>query len=204
MHVDVSGPWASARHKSAPSKQSTASCEGNDGQLTFPCRKYVKITKTFTLEAAKAFSTLATVDEPFNFVYVSGNGATTEPGRFSAIFARVKGETELALAALRKDNPNLYASSVRPAYVDAGDHAAIASYVPQRPFVHRFFEAFVGPPVKFGYRSLHSPTEPLGRFLTEIALGKHRDQFVAGKGVQMVGSFPILENSVLRQLAGLS
>ncbi|OKL56451.1 hypothetical protein UA08_08219 [Talaromyces atroroseus] len=56
----------------------------------------------------------ATAGEPFDFVYVSGSGATTTPGRFSALFARLKGEAEMALAGL-----------LRPAFIDVKEHSAI-------------------------------------------------------------------------------
>ena len=54
-------------------------------------------------------------------MYVSGSGATQQPGRFTAVFARVKGETELA--------ERLQADSVRPCLVDARDHDAIRAYI---------------------------------------------------------------------------
>jgi hypothetical protein len=163
----------------------------------------VKVTKDFTVAAARAFGGLASAEDPFNFVYVSGAGATTEPGRFSAIFARVKGETELALAELRRQNPNLHASSARPAFVDVASHDAIKPYIPQRPLSHRLLEPLVATPIRLGLKSFHSPTESLGRVLTEIAIGRHQDQFLPAKDLQMVGQFPILENSLLRRLAGL-
>jgi hypothetical protein len=46
--------------------------------------------------------------------------------------------------------------------------------------------------------------EQLGRFLTEMAMGRYEDRLVGGKGVQMVGEMPILENTAFRRLAGLS
>jgi hypothetical protein len=147
---------------------------------------------------------LASPTEPFNFVYVSGAGATTEPGRFAQIFARVKGETEMALAELRKQNPHLHTSSVRPAFVDASAHGEIKSYIPKKPMLYNIMEPFFGPPVRLGFKSFHSPTGPLGMSLTDIAMGKHQDQFVSGRGIQKIGDFPILENSVLRRLAGLT
>ncbi|KAI0149242.1 putative nucleoside-diphosphate-sugar epimerase [Pestalotiopsis sp. NC0098] len=165
--------------------------------------EYVKITKDFTLEAAKAFGKLGTAEEPFHFVYVSGGGATTEPGRFTPIFGRVKGQTEVALAELMKATPGLRALSTRPAYVDGSAHAAIKKYLPTKPWSIRLLEPVVGPPIRWGVKSFHSPTEPLGRVLTELALGKHQDQFVAAKDLQMIGQFPIMENSVLRRLVGI-
>ncbi|KAF3024804.1 hypothetical protein E8E14_009092 [Neopestalotiopsis sp. 37M] len=166
--------------------------------------EYVKITKDFTLEAAKAFGTLGSEAEPFNFVFVSGNGATTEPGRLTPIFGRVKGQTEVALAELRKANPALHALSARPAYVDGHGHAAIQPYLPLRPLSLRLLDPILGPPIRWGVKGFHSPTEPLGRVLAELAIGKHQDQFVpAGKELQMIGQFPIMENSVLRRLVGI-
>ncbi|KAI1487647.1 nucleoside-diphosphate-sugar epimerase [Biscogniauxia mediterranea] len=164
--------------------------------------EYVKITKDYALEASKAFQTLPGEKEPFNFVYVSGAGATTEPGRFSPIFARVKGETELALAAMRKANPLFHASSVRPAMIDADAHDAIKPYIPTQPFAIRAAGAFLKTPIRLAYKSVWSPTDDLGRFLTEMAMGKHP---IASpeSDIQMVGEFPILENSAFRRMAGL-
>ncbi|KAK5633726.1 hypothetical protein RRF57_009440 [Xylaria bambusicola] len=137
----------------------------------------------------------------FQFVYVSGRGATQEPGRFSAIFARVKGETEVALAELRKKYPLLHASSVRPAAVDASAHQAILPYIPTQPFAYRMLGPVLLKPVQLGLPSLHSPTQPLGRFLAEMAIGKHA--VGPAQDIAMIGEFPIYENSAFRRLAGL-
>ncbi|KAK8052233.1 nucleoside-diphosphate-sugar epimerase [Apiospora rasikravindrae] len=154
--------------------------------------EYIKITKTFALEAAKAFQDLAPSDsEPFNFVYVSGAGATTDPGRFSSLFARVKGETELALAAMRNGKPHrFHALSMRPAGVDGSAHEAIRPYLPTPPLALRLMAPVLMPAMRNLTPRFHSPTEPMGRFLTELAMGRHAEQVRAaeGKGVQMVGS----------------
>lgn len=166
-------------------------------------REYIKITKTFALEAAKAFQGLASDEEPFNFVYVSGSGATTEPGWFTGLFARVKGEVEVALAQMRRANPNFHTVSARPAAVDASAHDAIKQYIPTPPLFLRILLPVLGPPIRTFYTGFHSPTEPLGRVLTELAMGRYKDRLVAGKDVQKIGEFPILENTALRRLAGL-
>ncbi|KAI1172017.1 putative nucleoside-diphosphate-sugar epimerase [Nemania sp. FL0916] len=163
---------------------------------------YVKITKDYAIAASEAFQSLARENEPFNFVYVSGHGATTEPGRFSPIFARVKGETELALAALRKTNPLMHNISVRPAGVDAFGHEAILRYIPARPLPIRVLHSVVGTPIRNLVPSFHSPTAELGRFLTETAMGKHSATPPA-KDVAMVGDFPIFENTAFRRLMGM-
>ncbi|KAK8042883.1 nucleoside-diphosphate-sugar epimerase, partial [Apiospora phragmitis] len=168
--------------------------------------EYIKITKTFAVEAAKAFQDLPpSAAEPFHFVYVSGAGATTDPGRFTSLFGRVKGETELALAALmRKPCDRLRAMSVRPAGVDGGAHAAIRPYLPTPPLALRLMVPVLMPAIRSLAPGFHSPTEPLGRFLVELAMGRHAEQLrVEGNGVQRVGEFPILENSVFRRWAKL-
>ncbi|KAI8953083.1 hypothetical protein F4801DRAFT_538405 [Xylaria longipes] len=159
---------------------------------------YVKITKDYALAASQAFQGLANENELFNFVYVSGHGATMEPGRFTPIFGRVKGETEIALAALRKQNPLMHASSVRPAAVDGTAHDAIKKYIPTASLAYRMLAPFV----RVGMPSLHSPTSELGRFLTEMAMGKHPVTSPA-QDIAMIGEFPLLENSAFRRLAGL-
>ncbi|GAP86968.1 putative nucleoside-diphosphate-sugar epimerase [Rosellinia necatrix] len=163
---------------------------------------YVKITKDYAVAATQAFQGLTRENEPFNFVYVSGNGATTEPGRFSPIFARVKGETEIALAALRKMNPLMHISSVRPAAVDATAHEAIKQYIPPAPMAYRMMAPLLLTPVRIGLPSFHSPTLELGRFLTEMAMGKY-PVTSAAKDVSMIGEFPILENAAFRRLSGM-
>ncbi|ROW12813.1 hypothetical protein VMCG_00789 [Cytospora schulzeri] len=165
--------------------------------------EYVKITKTFALEAAKAFQGLAPDGEPFNFVYVSGHGATTEPGIFTSLFARVKGEVEARLAEMRRADPGFHALSARPAAVDASAHDAIGPYIPTRPLIVRVMLPVLGPPIRTFCKGLHSPTEHLGRVLTELAMGRYEDRFVAGRDVQKIGEFSILENPVLRRFAGL-
>jgi hypothetical protein len=160
----------------------------------------VKITKDYALAASRAFQGLAHENEPFNFVYVSGAGATTEPGRFSAIFARVKGETELALAALRKQNPLMHTVSARPAAVDATAHKAVHDYLPTPPLSYRMMAPLFLTPIRVALPSFHSPTEELGQVLTEMAMGKHLITSPA-RDISMIGQFPILENSALRKLA---
>ncbi|KAK7996746.1 hypothetical protein PG989_004786 [Apiospora arundinis] len=158
--------------------------------------EYIKITKTFAVEAAKAFQDLAPEEEPFHFVYVSGAGATTEPGRFTSLFGRVKGETELALAAMMRNHSQqrFRALSMRPA----------GPYLPTPPLALRVMRPVLLPAIRGLAPAFHSPTEPLGRFLTELAMGRHGEQLRGeGKGLQMVGEFPILENSVFRRIAKL-
>lgn len=169
-----------------------------------PSREYVKITRDFTLRAAEAFQTLGTEDQPFNFVYVSGEGSTLEPGRFTPIFGRVKGETEKALAEMRKANPSFHASSIRPAFVDAAQHDAIKPYIPALGPARNVMLAVLGPPIRGFVKGSWSPTLPLGRFMTEMAMGRWDGEIKAGgPSIEKIGEFPILGNSAFRRLAGL-
>lgn len=167
-------------------------------------REYVKITKDYTLRAAEAFQTLGSEEQPFNFVYVSGEGSTLEPGRLTPIFGRVKGETEKALAEMRRTNPSFHASSIRPAFVDAAQHDAIKPYIPAKGLAWGAMMAVVGPPVRSFAKGSWSPTLPMGRFMTEMAMGRWDEGMRAGgPAVEKIGEFPILGNAAFRRLAGL-
>lgn len=185
---------------------------------------YVRITKEYSLAAAKAFATLPTSDEgastsssppaPFRFVYVSGEGATHTPGRFSATFARVKGETEKALAELSTTTAGgggreslLRADSVRPGFVDAARHAAIKPYIPDPGLMYNASALTLGTVIRSAYRRMHSPTEVLGVFMTQLAAGGIDDAKMEGPGASRVGSSPsapwVVENVGFRRIMGL-
>ncbi|KAF9880156.1 nucleoside-diphosphate-sugar epimerase [Colletotrichum karsti] len=167
--------------------------------------EYVKITKDYTIAAAKAFATLPPENEPFRFVYVSGEGATQKPGLFSAIFARVKGETETLLSEMRAADPRLQAESIRPAFVDAANHTAIKPYIPNPGLAYNVMNVTLGPLIRMA-PSLMSPTEILGGFMAEMAMGKHDAGMAAGgKGIiTLNGGLRVVENVGFRRLAGLS
>ncbi|KAG6363910.1 hypothetical protein INS49_009013 [Diaporthe citri] len=156
--------------------------------LNSPPREYVRITKDFTLRAAEAFQALGSEEQPFNFVYVSGEGSTTRPGRLTPTFGRVKGETERALAEMRRANPSFRASSIRPAFVDAAQHDAIRPYVPATGAAWRAMLAVVGPPIRSLAKGSWSPTLPMGRFMAEMAMGRWEDGMRAGgPAVERIG-----------------
>ncbi|KAK0719409.1 nucleoside-diphosphate-sugar epimerase [Lasiosphaeris hirsuta] len=172
--------------------------------------EYVKITKDYALAAATAFQTLPAksgqaAPAPFRFVYVSGEGATFAPGAFTPIFGRVKGETELALAAMRKANPVLQANTVRPSFVDWGGDKAIASYIPAPGAVRNILLGAIRVPMRAGFFNSHwSPTEPLGRFLAEMAAGRFDEAAMVGPGFEKLdGGFTVVDNPGFRKLAGL-
>ncbi|KAH8646104.1 hypothetical protein BX600DRAFT_156960 [Xylariales sp. PMI_506] len=164
--------------------------------------EYETITKTWALAAAKAFSRLVpdkkadttTAAYPFRFIFVSGLSATQEPGRFTTLQARVKGETELQLSQLVTDDFHIEAP--RPGAVDPKGHAAIAPFVPDPGTVARYARAAVLP-LMSRFAGLHSPTEELGRCLVWMAMGRFDarmdeeqkedgDVFTVGKGLRVV------------------
>lgn len=164
--------------------------------------EYVKITKDFTLAAVKSLATLASSEaEPFRFVYVSGEGATQAPGRFSPIFARVKGETEQALADLTSEIPALQADSVRPALVDATGHDAIRPYIPNPGMLQNCLSSVLGPAVRRFYKQAHSPTDMLGDFFTQMVLGK-LDAKLPGPGAFKLGPSWVVGNVGIRRVMG--
>lgn len=165
--------------------------------------EYVRITRDYTLAAARSFAALSPPGaRPFRFVYVSGEGATQTPGRFAAIFARTKGETERALADLAAELPTLRADSVRPAFVDASAHAAIGPYVPDPGALYRMGNVAIGPVIRAGFKGMHSPTEALGSFLTQMAMGS-LDGKLEGQGAFKLGPSWVVENVGLRRIMGL-
>ncbi|KAK7424801.1 hypothetical protein QQZ08_008430 [Neonectria magnoliae] len=166
---------------------------------------YVKITKDYALAAAKAFATLSSGSgaEPFRFVYVSGVGATQSPGRFSPIFARVKGETEQALADLSAATPTLRVYSPRAGFVDAAGHAALQPYLPDPGLWIRAGAVAFGLPVRLLWKGMHSPTPMLGDFLTQTAMGKMDGRLEGTPGASKLGNSWLVESSAIRKLMGM-
>ncbi|KAB8258580.1 hypothetical protein BDV32DRAFT_151206 [Aspergillus pseudonomiae] len=161
--------------------------------------EYVKITVDYPLAAAKAFSGLS---DSFNFVYISGEGATQEPGRFTPYFGRIKGECESALIALSKKYPSLKPYSVRPAIVDATFDPPTLANVMQRPdhtVLKRVLLATLGPVTRQLYSKGISPTKDLGRFMTDLAKGN--GQPLTGDGIS--GDGWIISNVAFRRAAGI-
>lgn len=172
--------------------------------LTSILSEYIHITKTMTLEAAKAFEQLKSDEsDNFKFVYVSGEGATSEPGRFTALFGRVKGETETALMEMEAKNPHFRAMIVRPALVDPQDHQAILPWIPPVPLWKRLEGAALAPVIRTCFKGLHSPTKPLGEFLAGLPVGAW-DGKLKGEGVELHGNSVLVKNVGLRRIMGLN
>lgn len=162
-------------------------------------REYVTITRDFPLAAVKALSTISPAEEPFRFVYVSGHGASTTPTRFTPLFGRVKGEAETKLSELRTSK--FHIETVRPCFVDAANHDVIKPHIPNPGMVHNALSVVFGPIIRTVISSMHSPTERLGPFLTEMAMGKYDKQLDAGgQGILNLNGSRILENVAFQNL----
>ncbi|KAK3903390.1 hypothetical protein C8A05DRAFT_32889 [Staphylotrichum tortipilum] len=169
--------------------------------------EYVTITKTYPLAAAKAFQSLpqnSKTEEPFHFVYVSGEGATFTPGRLTPFFGKVKGEAELSLGEIQASNPASFrATSVRPAFVDWTGHEEIKPFLPDFGLIKNVAGSVMSPIVRFAAGSSWSPTKPLGKFLTGMAMGMW-DGALDGEGVERLPSgLAVVRNTGIRRVMGL-
>lgn len=162
--------------------------------------KYVEITKDTTLAAAEAFKDL-NGDDGLNFVYVSGEGATTTPGRFTPLFGRVKGETEAALLAFHKSHPQFRPYNARAGGVDPSGHTAVmeAGTWERKGLMLKAGDVVLLPAIRTLYKSMHSPTPELGNALVKLALGDGKP--LSGKGID--GEGRTLGNVALREIVGL-
>jgi hypothetical protein len=157
-------------------------------------REYFEITHDYPLAAAQAFSTLHP-DSPFTFVYVSGEGATQTPGMLTARYGRVKGETETALFDFAKQHPMLKVFNIRPGGVDCSKHPEIHPFIPKQ----EWWKNVMIPPLNVAYKSIMTPTRPMGRIMTELAMSKGEP--LQGSGIEMEGT--LMTNAALRRMAGL-
>ncbi|MCJ1408958.1 hypothetical protein MMC19_003035 [Ptychographa xylographoides] len=157
---------------------------------------YVKITHDYPLATAKAFSSLSS---PFRFVYVSGEGTTTTPGRFTPYFGVVKGQAEAALLALYREDNNFRPFSVRPALVDPAAHAETHPFLPQKAALTKAIRNVMAPVLSAIYKSGVSPTRELGRVLVDLAMGN--GEKLSGDGID--GEGRTVSNKAFRRIAGI-
>ena len=168
--------------------------------------KYIEITKDYTLAAAEAFSRNLSKDggddnQKLNFVYVSGEGATTNPGRFTPLFGRVKGDTEQALLEMSKTDPKFRPYSARAGGVDPTGHKEVleAGTWERKGLLLKAGDMVLMPAIRCFYKGMHSPTADLGKALVTLALGDGAP--LSGPGVD--GDGRTLSNAALRRIAGL-
>ncbi|KAL7810387.1 hypothetical protein V8C26DRAFT_437853 [Trichoderma gracile] len=164
--------------------------------------EYVKVTKDYALAAARAFSSLSTSqDQPFRFVYVSGEGATQKPGHFTATFARIKGEAEVALAETSNELRTMRVYSVRLGGVDASQHDAIKTYIPDPGLLYRVMGSTLYPVMRTLMPLGLAPTDIAGDCLVKMAMGKLDDR-LEGPGAVKNGLSWTLNNKAMRRVAG--
>ncbi|KAF2112355.1 hypothetical protein BDV96DRAFT_634088 [Lophiotrema nucula] len=154
--------------------------------------QYEEITYDYPLAAAKAFSTLHP-ETPFTFIHISGEGATQTPGMFTPIFGRVKGQVESALLDLGKATPNLKIYNVRPGGVDWRQHPEIHNYMSHQAL---YKKAII--PVFSFWKDMTTPTRPMGKILTELAMSKGEP--LEGKDIGQEGR--LVPNVALRRMGG--
>ncbi|MCJ1388113.1 hypothetical protein MMC18_000958 [Xylographa bjoerkii] len=160
---------------------------------------YEEITMTYPVAAAKAF---ASMSDSFNFVYVSGEGATTTPGRFTPFFGVVKGRTEAALLKLSTEPEYLTLKpySLRPAGVDPKLHEEIHTWIPKlKPASKAIIYPTILAVLRPTWPGMVSPTRDLARVLVELAMGDGKP--LSGLGVS--GQGRTISNVGMRKLAGI-
>lgn len=184
---------------------------GISQMLTKSEEQYDEITRVFPLEAAKAFSAQLGAKQ-VNFIYVSGEGATVNPGFMTQMFGRIKGKTETQLIQLMQTYNNLKVLNVRPGGVDSGaekDQALVHKLTHttdggtggqvRNTLSFQVVEKVLLPPFRLGiYKGMHSPTGELARVLVELAVGECEP--VQVKGAEAEGR--TLPNISLRRLGG--
>ncbi|PVI00385.1 hypothetical protein DM02DRAFT_614382 [Periconia macrospinosa] len=157
--------------------------------------QYVEITRDYTMAAANAFASIHPTS-PFTFVFVSGEGATQNPGVLTPIYGRVKGQTEQDLVDFGESKKGMFnVYSVRPAGVDPRHHQEIHQYMPNQPLWKTTTLGVLGTI----YKPMISPTKPFAKVFTELALSKGEP--LKGEGLQLGGR--VVPNVVLRRMAGL-
>lgn len=158
--------------------------------------EYAELTHDWPLAAAKAFSKAADESHPFNFVYVSGEGADpTQSTR--TMFGRVKGKAEQALIEVGSSTP-LSVYNLRPAGIDGRESAS----KPERPASWQDNLAAWSflPLVRLFAPKWHTPVDSLAQVAVRLAIGDGKP-VAQGDGVEAGGR--TLRNVAIRNLAGL-
>ncbi|RDL37724.1 Uncharacterized protein BP5553_05157 [Venustampulla echinocandica] len=155
---------------------------------------YEEITYTYPLAFARALAE-TTSPKPLNFVYVSGEGATTTPSSLTPRFGIVKGRAEKDLLALSKDpeHQNLRPYSLRPAGVDPGHHQEIHEFLPEKNVLEKVMFGPVLSVLRSVANGFTSPTRELGKVLTDLA---------AGDGAPIEGTGVVEEGRTVTNLSG--
>jgi hypothetical protein len=131
---------------------------------------------------------------------VSGESVTQTPGAWTPLFARYKGETEVALLSRASASKGAFtAYCARAGGVDPRHHAAIRPFMAST-FRNRTLIPLLFPPLGVVWKNGLSPTKELGEVLTELAMGD-------GKPIEeqpgVLNGGYVLRNTYLRKKGGL-
>ncbi|KAF9692350.1 hypothetical protein EKO04_009775 [Ascochyta lentis] len=102
---------------------------------------------------------------------------------------------ETALLNFRKQNPNFRAYSVRPGGVDWTAHPEIQPFIPSQPA----WKGAMVAPMNLVYKSMMTPTKPMGEVFTKLAMSNGEP--LEGTGVGLDGT--LLKNVGIRRMSGL-
>lgn len=105
---------------------------------------------------------------------------------------------------MQKSNPSLLrASTVRPAFVDWTGHEEIKPFLPEIGTLKSVAGSILSPMMNYVGKSKWSPTAPLGKFLTGMAMGMW-DGALDGEGVEKLpGGFAVVNNPGFRRVMEL-
>lgn len=108
----------------------------------------------------------------------------------------------MSLSEMRIANPRLLADAVGPGFVDGKGHAAIQPYLQNQGLFIDGSRMLLRRPIEAAARWLHCPTEPLGRFLVGMALGKYEEELRRGDVdiVTMNSGLRIIKNTAITQM----
>lgn len=114
---------------------------------------------------------------------------------FTPLFGRVKGQIESTLFNLAKETPSLKVYNIRAGGVDWTSHPEIHSFIPKQALYKRTLI----PALNVVYKPLMTPTKPMGKIMTELAMSKGEP--LQGSGIEMEGT--LITNAGIRRMAGL-
>lgn len=107
------------------------------------------------------------------------------------------------MGSICRSSPSQYLKgySVRIFYPDRTNHDAIKPYLAPRPLVHTVSEVIFGAPIRRFAPNLWAPTEKMGEFLVELAMGRH-DDIATANGQEKVDGLTLVSNADLRKAKG--
>ncbi len=108
------------------------------------------------------------------------------------------------MSEIQASNPASFrVTSVRPAFVDWTGHEEIKPFLPDLGMIKNVAGRVMSPIVRFAAANSWSPTKPLGKFLTGMAMGMW-DGALDGDGVERLSSgLTVVQNTGIRRVMGL-